>query len=152
MPIYTRFAALTLLISIVALGSATLFWNRSLQAERREELDQRLLDHARILSSLLPSPDDPPLIDATVRSLNREIRSRLTVIAADGTVLAESNLDPEDVPGMDNHADRPEIREAMVSGTGRAVRVRPWGYPWLTSRSGGDRRLLPTGWCGLHSP
>jgi two-component system phosphate regulon sensor histidine kinase PhoR len=44
---------------------------------------------------------------------------RVTVVAADGTVLADSNESPEK---MENHRGRPEIRAALATGTGRAVR------------------------------
>lgn len=45
--------------------------------------------------------------------------ARITVIAADGKVLAESARDPE---GMENHAHRPEVQEAWATGRGRSVR------------------------------
>ncbi len=44
---------------------------------------------------------------------------RTTLIAADGTVLADSDEDPLK---MENHTGRPEISEALRSGSGRAVR------------------------------
>jgi two-component system phosphate regulon sensor histidine kinase PhoR len=45
--------------------------------------------------------------------------ARVTIIAADGRVLADSQSDAET---MENHAGRPEIREALAKGDGRAVR------------------------------
>ncbi len=45
--------------------------------------------------------------------------ARVTVIAADGTVLADSQEDPRQ---MGNHAGRPEVQQALASGEGRAVR------------------------------
>jgi two-component system, OmpR family, phosphate regulon sensor histidine kinase PhoR len=45
--------------------------------------------------------------------------ARITVIAADGRVLADSQSDAQT---MENHADRPEIRDALATGAGRAVR------------------------------
>ena len=47
-------------------------------------------------------------------------RFRVTWIAADGTVLFDTQVDQA---AMENHADREEIREAMESGTGSAVRA-----------------------------
>jgi two-component system phosphate regulon sensor histidine kinase PhoR len=44
---------------------------------------------------------------------------RVTVIATDGKVLADSDEDPV---RMDNHATRPEVLEAMAEGRGSAVR------------------------------
>jgi two-component system phosphate regulon sensor histidine kinase PhoR len=46
-------------------------------------------------------------------------RNRLTLIAADGTVLFDSAFD---VSKMDNHADRPEIFAAIISGEGTSSR------------------------------
>jgi two-component system phosphate regulon sensor histidine kinase PhoR len=45
--------------------------------------------------------------------------ARATVIAVGGTVLADSHEDPR---RMENHAARPEIREALLNGQGQAVR------------------------------
>ena len=47
--------------------------------------------------------------------------ARVTIIAADGRVLAESQHDPQT---MENHAGRPEIREAFASSTGEGRAVR----------------------------
>lgn len=48
--------------------------------------------------------------------------TRLTVIAADGTVLADSSLSAAVLSRIENHAGRPEIREAMARGAGSAIR------------------------------
>lgn len=45
--------------------------------------------------------------------------ARVTVITAEGRVLADSQADAE---SMENHAGRPEVREALTSGEGRSVR------------------------------
>lgn len=45
--------------------------------------------------------------------------ARVTVIAEDGRVFADSAEEPQ---RMENHAGRPEVREAMATGEGRAVR------------------------------
>lgn len=47
---------------------------------------------------------------------------RVTLIALDGTVLADSEVSPERLGSLDNHASRPEVAEALRSGWGRAVR------------------------------
>jgi len=45
--------------------------------------------------------------------------ARVTVVAADGRVVADSAEDPQ---RMENHGGRPEIRDALATGEGRAVR------------------------------
>lgn len=44
---------------------------------------------------------------------------RFTAVAADGTVLADTDADPSDLEG---HADRPEIIQALEGGQGEAIR------------------------------
>jgi two-component system phosphate regulon sensor histidine kinase PhoR len=44
---------------------------------------------------------------------------RVTLVANDGTVLADSDENPKK---MENHRERPEIREAFSTGSGSAVR------------------------------
>ena len=46
-------------------------------------------------------------------------RYRLTRVASDGTVLFDSHAD---AASMENHADREEIKEALISGTGSSTR------------------------------
>lgn len=49
----------------------------------------------------------------------RGANGRVTLVAADGTVLFDNREDPAK---MENHAARPEIAEALAGGTGRAQR------------------------------
>jgi two-component system phosphate regulon sensor histidine kinase PhoR len=127
MRFHTRVAWLTFTVTVVALGTSTWIWNRSLENERRQELEERLLDQARVLSAILPEPDprNLPRLDETVRRMHAETRSRLTVIAADGVVLGESDLPPEQVRAMENHLYRPEVQQALRDGFGRASRRSP---------------------------
>jgi len=45
--------------------------------------------------------------------------ARVTVVASDGTVLADSAADPAK---MENHANRPEVQSAIANGAGKDVR------------------------------
>lgn len=47
------------------------------------------------------------------------VGKRFTVIAADGTVLADTSADPD---GLEDHGDRPEIIQALETGQGEAMR------------------------------
>ena len=50
----------------------------------------------------------------------REDDKRITLVASDGTVEFDNKADAST---MENHADRPEIKEALWGGAGSAVRV-----------------------------
>ena len=54
-----------------------------------------------------------------IKLVGTENRERLTVLLADGRVLADSRRDPST---MDNHADRSEIQEARETGSGTTER------------------------------
>jgi two-component system phosphate regulon sensor histidine kinase PhoR len=58
-------------------------------------------------------------IDPLAKKIGRETATRLTVILPDGVVLSDSGRDPA---SMENHADRPEIIEALRSGQGTSTR------------------------------
>lgn len=61
----------------------------------------------------------PEQLQPFCRRLGRQASTRITVIAADGLVKADSNENPNN---MDNHANRPEIKTAISGKTGSAIR------------------------------
>ncbi len=65
---------------------------------------------------------DPGEINALAHALGKRTGLRITVIAPEGTVLAESNKSPEELSGIENHLHRPEVQEAIRNGTGSAIR------------------------------
>ena len=86
----------------------------------------QLLDTLRILSPIvvreLQSEADP---QAWVRSIAADASDRglrITLVHSDGVVFADSARTPEQVKQMENHIARPEVREALASGEGSAVR------------------------------
>ena len=48
---------------------------------------------------------------------------RYTLVGADGTVLFDSAAEAADAPQMENHGNRPEVREALASGEGATSRM-----------------------------
>jgi two-component system phosphate regulon sensor histidine kinase PhoR len=81
-------------------------------------LGERLLAEARAASEALPWTHGAEL-DAGCKRLADDLGARITVIAPDGKVLGESTRSSE---SLENHSDRPEIREALADGSGRSVR------------------------------
>ena len=67
------------------------------------------------VESVLASGQDPK---ETIARLGRQLSLRATLIAADGRVLGDSAVDPGRLGSLENHADRPEVREARRNGTG----------------------------------
>ncbi len=58
-------------------------------------------------------------MDAFVKAMRRQIDTRITVIAPDGRVLADSEMDPA---LMENHKNRDEVKQALKNGIGKSMR------------------------------
>src|SRR6185436_14653563 len=62
---------------------------------------------------------NPETLQDRVHNLNLGVRMRVTLIESGGRVLADSEEDPN---RMDNHAERPEVRQAQQEGFGTGIR------------------------------
>jgi two-component system phosphate regulon sensor histidine kinase PhoR len=84
----------------------------------------QLLDTLRLLSPIVVEERQRPGLDtqAWVRSIANGSGLRATLVGSDGVVIADSERTPEQIPAMENHAARPEIRAALATGEGTAVR------------------------------
>ncbi len=91
---------------------------RVLHSDYIRAADEQLSSLARLMISRPPPLDDPAGLRAWTEWMARS-GARVTVITADGLVLADSAHDPET---MENHANRPEFIQAMAQGQGSSVR------------------------------
>ena len=82
-------------------------------------LSTRMEQEAHLLARVVPFDRAGIDLDNICRQLSGELGSRITVIAADGRVLGDSAEVSEQ---MENHANRPEVIEALRNGTGTAIR------------------------------
>jgi two-component system phosphate regulon sensor histidine kinase PhoR len=60
-----------------------------------------------------------PRLQDRIQALRENVAMRITLLAQDGEVLADSETDPA---AMDNHADRPEVKQARDHQFGTATR------------------------------
>ncbi len=111
------------LFIIVALSAFVLLF--SFNTIRHHYLNT-LTDRLQNISAAL-RPAALPLLDkehadalnSLLRNVGQETDTRITVIDAQGVVLADSQEDPKK---MENHGARPEVIEARSGKTGRALR------------------------------
>lgn len=61
-------------------------------------------------------------LQEAARDLGDRASSRVTLVAADGTVLADSAVRDADMPAVENHISRPEIQHALSTGQGNDIR------------------------------
>lgn len=71
------------------------------------------------LSTATPSSEE---IHALAHEVARETGLRITIIARDGKVIGESDKSLSEIQNIPNHLDRPELQEALRSGSGSAMR------------------------------
>ena len=89
-----------------------------------ESAAEQLVDSIEVLAPVVAprAASEPAGLQEWIDRLAGTGDLRITMVASDGTVLADSERTPEQVAAMDNHLDRPEIAAALASGTGRSVR------------------------------
>ena len=78
---------------------------------------------ARVVEDQLDRSGDATALDAVVDAAAPEVNARVTVIARDGRVLADSRLSGVDLATVPNHADRPEVQAAFEGRAGRSQRT-----------------------------
>jgi two-component system phosphate regulon sensor histidine kinase PhoR len=118
---------LTVLLAIVAgLGVVVMgiYVSRALEAQAVARLQATLVTQAGLLhdvfAPMLASSSGGADLQARAHRHARALGARVTVIAGDGTVLAESDRDS--TREIENHAERPEVRQALAGVIGSDVR------------------------------
>jgi two-component system phosphate regulon sensor histidine kinase PhoR len=120
--LYSGYAAI-IVISVLVVG---ILLSRQLEENTLKEIQDSLSVRSALLTeiardSLLTAStaNSNSSFQSALTKLGNSTASRLTVIAADGHVIADSQEQPQ---AMDNHLQRPEIIDAMANGTGVASR------------------------------
>ncbi|HLE14487.1 MAG TPA: ATP-binding protein [Anaerolineales bacterium] len=118
-----RIAIPYVLLILVTMTGLGLYLGYSIRQSELEDLEAQLRVEAWLLSQLvgpeIARPPEPGSLDRQVEVWADTLGSRVTLIALDGSVLADSE---ENAQGMDNHLDRPEVRQAIEQGEGKSVR------------------------------
>ncbi|MGI8844035.1 MAG: ATP-binding protein [Gemmatimonadaceae bacterium] len=83
-------------------------------------VQDRLEREARLVAIDWSVSQDP---DALADTAGAMLGVRVTLVAPDGRVVGDSDESADQLAQLENHGARPEIREALESGAGRARRV-----------------------------
>lgn len=110
-----------LVLALLMTGTVLLYVNWSLEQRLVEESRANLLQQARLARLLLDNDSTRPL-QRIAEQLGSAIKARVTLIAPDGRVLADSDVRSDQVAGLENHSDREEVRQARQQGSGSALR------------------------------
>ena len=124
--LFWKLALTFLALLIGVLVAVDFFAERALRSDYERTGFNQLIAIARVAQARPPQlpqlPVPRPEDIASLRAWAEQMAAsgvRVTVITKDGLVLADSQSDPQT---MENHAGRPEIRDALASGDGRSIR------------------------------
>lgn len=120
MSITGRLVLGSILLVVLATVAALVHGQRRAIHRLELALSQTLEREALLVRDALPA--DSGALQAAVERLGRQSERRITLVARDGQVVAESGEPSEIVPNIGSHSDRPEILAALAGRTGTATR------------------------------
>ena len=108
--IYTRMTIISVIFTIITMiASVGIFYNIY-----RSQVMEDLKTHVHILKTT------EAVLEYIEKDFDPKIDNlRITVIDSDGKVEYDSNAD---IGSMDNHGNRPEVKQALKTGSGSAIR------------------------------
>jgi len=112
-----------ILILLIMLASGV-YLSNFMRQTYKNELKSELIAEARLVADdLIPPLQSGSLTPAQLNALashwSELLNRRVTIIAANGTVLGDSSENPAN---MENHLNRPEIQQALSQGEGNSAR------------------------------
>jgi two-component system, OmpR family, phosphate regulon sensor histidine kinase PhoR len=109
--------AVLALVVVIALGSIS---SIRIEAFFKDRMITQLSTLVNVVALLIRQESVPDLrqIDERVKSLAGVEGVRISVISPDGTVLTDSEVAYDRINTVQNHYDRPEVREAVSKGMG----------------------------------
>jgi two-component system, OmpR family, phosphate regulon sensor histidine kinase PhoR len=105
----------------VAMTSADFLASRVAEGTYVQTLTRELTEKCRMLAEMTGG-DFTNVDPKRLAELEAVSGARLTVIRRDGLVLIDSEANPE---RMENHRNRPEIKEALAGREGSSTRMSP---------------------------
>ncbi|MEA3224152.1 MAG: ATP-binding protein [Thermodesulfobacteriota bacterium] len=119
--IWKLFFAQTLLI-LISIAIIGLYAGFSFKDYYISQLTSQLESNAILIRGLVKESilkEKGARVDFIAKKLGREIQCRVTIIDTEGIVLGDSEKDPQN---MENHLNRPEVKEAMKAREGKSIR------------------------------
>jgi two-component system phosphate regulon sensor histidine kinase PhoR len=107
-----------LALLVLALFALDFYATRVFRSDALRAVDDQLTSVESAAREHPPDVQNSAALQEWVQSTSGS-GARVTVVASDGTVLADSAADPAK---MENHANRPEVQAAIASGAGKDVR------------------------------
>jgi two-component system phosphate regulon sensor histidine kinase PhoR len=118
-----RIAIPYVFLILVAMTGLAVYLSNVVRDAYLDSLEAQLGGEAQVIGDVIApllARDEPGItLDAQAHHYADLLDARVTIIAADGVVLGESD---EDRAQMDNHLFRPEVQQALAQGQGSSIR------------------------------
>jgi len=115
--IFAKLLSVVFLLLLIALLAVDFFATRVAENSYLQNLIRELAEKGRTMA--FAALDPARLTRQDVQSMAQAAGARLTIVAPDGRVLADSNANPDT---MENHRTRPELVKAFGGAEGWSIR------------------------------
>lgn len=123
--IHTKLATTYILLALLSVSATAIIASIGGRANLTKQKTAELSARIDVLAPLL-APDGGDTITAVDRHVKRLARAmdlRITLLDESGRVLIDSDVPLKDVPGVENHRKRPEVRDALLGKVGSDLRM-----------------------------
>lgn len=113
-------------VVILAISAGYFYLDSHLESYVESNLENnikhQLVLGKELLETNLKDKTNPIDLQELVLNMGNALGLRVTIIALDGKVLGDADLTREQLPTVENHANRPEVKEALSGGLGVSKR------------------------------
>ena len=122
-----RMVVTAVVATAVGLGVLLVWASPTLERRARDDAFATLTAQAwlmaRVAEEALARGATDEELDRQVDAAAREVDARVTIVAPDGRVLADSALSGAELRALENHGGRPEVKGAMAGEAARGERT-----------------------------
>jgi len=109
-------------VILVSFSFIAFFLDKNLEENSLQNIQSSLVTQANLIENQIPlehlKQEDIPYLDSLVKALSSKTRCRITIINNKGKVLADSEKSQMEIPRMESHLYRPEIKVALTGTIG----------------------------------
>ena len=109
-------------VILVSFGFVAFFLDKNLEENSLHNIQSSLITQANLIESqIVPQAlrqEDSLYLESLAKAWSSKVRCRITIVNDKGMVLADSEKSQEEIPLMENHLYRPEVKIALTGVTG----------------------------------
>ena len=109
-------------VVLVSFGFIVFFLDKNLEENSLHNIQSSLITQANLIESQIAPArlrqEDIPYLESLVKTLSPKTKCRITIVNNKGNVLADSEKSQEEIPQMENHLYRTEVKVALTGSIG----------------------------------